>query len=79
MYCGKIGRGITVFLAGLVLDLVAIFSFGLLGIVALFYWLWNIYDAYSLAGGGKSQPQVINIYNSPHPNNGAAEKQQNTD
>lgn len=59
VYCGKIGRGIAIFLAGLILDLVAIFSFGLLGIAALFFWLWNIYDAYSLAGGGKSQPQVM--------------------
>ncbi len=57
VYCGKIGRGIAIFLVGLVLDLVAVFSFGLLGIAALFFWLWNIYDAYSLAGGGKSQPQ----------------------
>lgn len=78
VYCGKIVRGIAIFLAGLLLDLVAIFSFGLLGIAALIFWLWNIYDAYSLAGGGsKSQPQVINVYNSPPP--GTTDKQQNLD
>ena len=46
IYVGRIGRGLGIMVGGIILALV---SWILLWIPMLFYWVWNIYDAYNLA------------------------------
>ncbi|MFQ6075527.1 MAG: hypothetical protein ACE5Z5_05265 [Candidatus Bathyarchaeia archaeon] len=46
IYVGRIGRGLGIMVGGILL---ALFSWILLWIPLLIYWIWNIYDAYKLA------------------------------
>ncbi len=47
IYCGKIGRGIMIFIGGVFCGLLIFVLIGL--IIFPIYWVWNIYDAYTLA------------------------------
>lgn len=55
-YCGSLMRGLIIFIVALFLGSILAFIIlifppvGLIsGIIPLLYWLWNIYDAYTLA------------------------------
>lgn len=47
IYCGKIGRGIMILIGAVICCLLIIVIIGI--VLAPIYWIWNIYDAYTLA------------------------------
>jgi TM2 domain-containing membrane protein YozV len=47
IYCGKIGRGIMILIGAIICCLLIIVVIGI--ILAPIFWIWNVYDAYTLA------------------------------
>jgi TM2 domain-containing membrane protein YozV len=47
IYCGKIGRGIMILIGFIIACILILVVIGI--IIAPLLWVWNIYDAYSLA------------------------------
>jgi len=48
IYVGAVGRGLVIF-GGFVLLWILFLFDGLLPLIGLIYWIWNVYDAYNLA------------------------------
>ncbi|MCL2890776.1 MAG: hypothetical protein FWF40_02650 [Methanomassiliicoccaceae archaeon] len=55
IYVGRIGRGLAIMLAAFMIAFLSIIAIWFLpvlfiaGILALVFWIWNVYDAYKLA------------------------------
>lgn len=47
IYCGKIGRGVMILIGAIICCLLIVVVIGI--ILAPLFWIWNIYDAYTLA------------------------------
>jgi TM2 domain-containing membrane protein YozV len=47
IYCGEIGRGIMIFIGFVISCLLIMLIIGI--IIAPLFWVWNVYDAYTLA------------------------------
>jgi len=49
IYLGQVKRGVTILMVGIVLGLISFFILEVFDVLALFYGIWTIFDAYRLA------------------------------
>lgn len=60
MYCGKIVKGLLLFVVQVILTGIAIVTLGIGAVILVPFWIWNIYDAHSTA-------KKMNLQNTEEP------------